>query len=118
MKEIWGQDEKIRSVLKKQKLNSFDQYRLSQFVLTFELYGKIFLYNTMTRQCLLTDCTLSKDSSFSFTRIIGDSELYKLAEDYFLVPEQKFLQKHLPAHENYCEKKGVCGVYDPADTWM
>ena len=26
MKEIWGQDEKIRSVLKKQKLNSFDQY--------------------------------------------------------------------------------------------
>ena len=36
MKEIWGQDEKIRSVLKKQKLNSVDQYRLSQFVLTFE----------------------------------------------------------------------------------
>ena len=113
MKEIWGQDEKIRSVLKKQKLNSVDQYRLSQFVLTFELYGKTCLYNTMTRQCLLTDCTLSKDSSFSFTRIIGDSELYKLAEDYFLVPEQKdevdFYKSIYQLMRTIAKKKGFAG---------
>ena len=89
MKEIWGRDKNITYLLKKQKLDQDHPYKWSQFVLPFESDGKNYLYNTLTRQCVETASGLPRGEVFSFARMENDPELITLAEEYFLVPEQK-----------------------------
>lgn len=113
MREIWGQDEKIRSLIKKQKLDPETQYKWSRFVLKFDLDGKTCLYNTLTRQCLETDRILPEDAFFSFARIREDRDLLRLAEDYDLVPGHKdetaFYMSIYKLMRTFAKKKGFTG---------
>lgn len=68
MREIWGRDEKLGSILRKQTPDPGSRYRWSRFVLRFEVGTKSFLYNTLTRQCLEEDRSLSETTPASVSR--------------------------------------------------
>ena len=115
MREVWCRDHSVDIILKKHAMVSGSRYRWSRFVLPFEMDGSFFLYHTFTRQCLqageelrsrpvlrsgyepdygedgtgiyMSDETLN--TRFSFDEVSDNPALRKLAEDSFLVPEQK-----------------------------
>ena len=89
MREIWPADPLAGKVLRGQSAVDGRRYRRSQFCLPFEAGGLMYLFHTLTRQCLRLDGAALPEAPFVYDAAEAGDALRTLIERRFLVPVEQ-----------------------------